>query len=98
MAKGYWITMYHSINDQAKMEAYRDMAGPLLIAKGGKFIVRGIPAQSYEKGIMERVVMIEFESVEKAIFAHDSPEYQEALKVLGNGADRDIRIVEGIEI
>ena len=27
--------------------------------------------------------------------AHDSPGYQEALKVLGKGADRDLRIVEG---
>jgi uncharacterized protein (DUF1330 family) len=27
--------------------------------------------------------------------AHDSQAYQAALKALGNGADRDIRIVEG---
>jgi uncharacterized protein (DUF1330 family) len=40
-------------------------------------------------------VVIEFESVEKAIATHDSPGYQAALKALGNGADRDLRIVEG---
>jgi uncharacterized protein (DUF1330 family) len=35
--------------------------------------------------------------MEKAIAAHDSPAYQDALKVLGNGAVRDLRIVEGLE-
>ena len=41
--------------------------------------------------------MVEFESLDKAIAAHDGPEYQAALAVLGNGAERDLRIVEGID-
>jgi uncharacterized protein (DUF1330 family) len=40
--------------------------------------------------------VIEFESVDKATAAHDSGAYQAALKLLGNGAERDIRIVEGV--
>jgi uncharacterized protein (DUF1330 family) len=44
---------------------------------------------------MQRVVVIEFDSVDKAVAAHDSEGYQAALKLLGDGADRDIRIVEG---
>jgi len=43
----------------------------------------------------ERVVVIEFDSVEQAKATHDSPAYQEALRALGGGAKRDIRIVEG---
>ena len=39
--------------------------------------------------------MIEFESVAAATAAHDSPAYQEALRALANGAERDIRILEG---
>jgi uncharacterized protein (DUF1330 family) len=58
--------------------------------------VRGMPAKTYELGQMERVVVIEFDSVEKAIATHDSPGYQAALKALGDGADRDLRIVEGV--
>jgi uncharacterized protein (DUF1330 family) len=58
--------------------------------------VRGTPAKTYEAGLNQRVVVIEFESVAKATAAHDSGEYQAALKALGDGADRDIRIVEGI--
>jgi uncharacterized protein (DUF1330 family) len=45
---------------------------------------------------MQRVVVVEFDSLEQAIQAHDSEAYQAALKALDNGADRDIRIVEGL--
>jgi uncharacterized protein (DUF1330 family) len=41
-------------------------------------------------------VLIEFDSVEQAVAAHDSPEYQAALAVLGDGVDRELRIVEGV--
>ena len=41
--------------------------------------------------------IVEFESLEKAIAAHDGPEYQAALKVFDNCAERDLRIVEGLE-
>jgi uncharacterized protein (DUF1330 family) len=95
MAKGYWINMFHSIKDPKKVEAYRELAGPAMQAAGAKFLVRGMPSKVYEHGLMERCVVIEFESVEKAIAAHDSPGYQAALKALGDGAVRDLRIVEG---
>ena len=96
MAKGYWINVFRSIKDPAKVEAYRNLAGPAMQAAGAKFLVRGMPSKTYELGMMERVVVIEFESVEKAIATHDSPGYQAALKALGDGADRDLRIVEGV--
>jgi uncharacterized protein (DUF1330 family) len=96
MAKGYWINVFRAIKDPAKVEAYRNLAGPAMQAAGAKFLVRGMPTKTYELGQMERVVVIEFESVEKAIATHDSPGYQAALKALGDGADRDLRIVEGV--
>jgi uncharacterized protein (DUF1330 family) len=95
MAKAYWVNTYRAISNQAAFEAYARLAGPAIEAGGGKFIVRGSPAKTYESGLMQRVVIIEFESVELAIKAHDSDAYQAALKALDNGADRDIRIVEG---
>lgn len=96
MAKGYWINLFHSVSDPAKMEAYRKLAAPAMQAAGARFLVRGEPTKVYEAGLMQRVVVIEFDSVEKAIAAHDSPGYQAALKALGDGAKRDLRIVEGI--
>ena len=96
MAKAYWVNTYRSISNQAAFEAYAKLAGPAIEGAGGRFIVRGNPAKTYEAGLMQRVVLIEFDSVEQAVNAHDSEAYQAALKALDNGADRDIRIVEGI--
>ena len=96
MAKGYWINCFRSIKDPAKVDAYRQLAGPAMEAAGAKFLVRGDPAKVYEAGIVGRVVVIEFESVAKAIATHDSPGYQAALKALGDGAERDLRIAEGV--
>jgi len=96
MAKGYLVSIYHSINDTDKMAAYAKLAAPALQAAGGRFLVRGMPAIVYEAGLDQRTVIVEFDSVDKAIAAHDSPAYQEALKALDNGAVRDMRIVEGV--
>jgi len=96
MAKGYWIAFYRSIKDPEAFANYAKLAPAAIQAHGGKFVVRGAPAKVYEQGLAQRVVMIEFDSVEKAIAAHDSPGYQEALKALGNGVEREIRIVEGL--
>ena len=97
MPKAYWVTCYRSISDPQKLAAYAKLA-PLAIAPfGGRYLARGTAAAAYEAGQKERIVMSEFSSVEKAIAAYNSPAYQEALKALGNGAVRDIRIVEGLE-
>ena len=96
MAKAYWVSTYFAVTDQNKMAEYAKLAGPALQAAGAKFLARGTAAKAYEKGIKERVVVIEFDSVDKAIAAHDGPGYQAALKALGDGAQRDIRIVEGL--
>ena len=97
MAKGYWVVCYRSINNADALAAYAKLAGPAIQAAGGKFLARGPAAHCYEAGIKQRVVVIEFDSVEKAVAAHDSPAYQEALRALGTGSvERDMRVVEGV--
>jgi uncharacterized protein (DUF1330 family) len=97
MAKAYWICFYRSISNPDALAAYAKLAGPAIQAAGGKFLARGGVAKTYEAGLNQRTVMIEFPSVDAAIKAHDSPGYQEALRALNNGAERDMRIVEGLE-
>jgi uncharacterized protein (DUF1330 family) len=96
MAKAYWVSTYFSVSDPNALGEYAKLAGPALAAAGGRFLARGNAAKAYEKGLKERVVIIEFDSVEKAAAAHDGPGYQAALKLLGNAAQRDLRIVEGL--
>lgn len=96
MANAYWVVCYRKVLDPAKVDAYRELAGDAIESVGGRFIVRGSPATTYEAGLAERVVIIEFPSLSAATAAHDSPAYQEALRALDGGAERDMRVVEGL--
>ena len=96
MAKAYWIAFYRLISNPDALAAYAKLAGPAIAAAGGRFLARGNAAKAYEAGVAQRVVVIEFDSVEKAAAAHDSEGYQAALKVFGKAAERDLRIVEGL--
>jgi uncharacterized protein (DUF1330 family) len=94
--KGYWIVCYQSVSDEAVVPEYGKLARPVIDAAGGRAMVAGRPAKTHEAGLDQRTVVIEFESVEKAIAAYESEGYRAALKVLGNAAKRDFRIVEGV--
>ena len=95
MAKGYWITLYRSVSKPEALMEYARLAGPAIEAAGGRFLVRGVPTKVVEGGINDRTVVIEFESVHKAIATYQSPAYQAALKALAGAAERDMRFVEG---
>ncbi len=96
MAKAYWIATYRSVKNPEALAAYAKVSGPAIQAGGGRIMVRGTPAKTYEAGMDQRTVVIEFDSVAAAIATHDSPAYQAAMAVLGDAAVRDIRIVEGV--
>ena len=96
MSRAYWISAYRAVKHPDKLAAYAALAGPAITAGGGRFLARGEPAKVYENGLKQRTVLIEFDSVEQAIATYDSPAYQVALAALGDGADREIRIVEGV--
>jgi len=96
MPKAYTVVAYRKIKDPEKLAAYAKLAGPATQKNGGRFVVRGLPVQTKELGLKERTVVVEWESLEKALAAWESPGYQEALRALGDGAERDVRIVEGV--
>jgi uncharacterized protein (DUF1330 family) len=96
MAKAYWINTFREIRDEDKLAAYVELAGPAMLAGGGRFLARGLPAKAFESGSVTRTTLIEFEDVDAAVAAYESPAYQEALRVLGDGAERDLRIIEAV--
>jgi uncharacterized protein (DUF1330 family) len=70
---------------------------PAIHASGGQFLVRtSSVAKTYEHGINDRTVVIEFENLAKAMAAYDTADYKQALRALADGAERDLRIVEGV--
>jgi uncharacterized protein (DUF1330 family) len=92
---GYWVVCYKSVSNPAIVSEYVKLAATALEAWGGRVIVGGKPAKTQEAGVGESVVIVEFESLEKAIAAYDSDLYRPALRVLDKAAQRDFRIVEG---
>jgi uncharacterized protein (DUF1330 family) len=94
MPKALWISTYRAVHDADKLAAYAKLAGPALTGAGGRFLARGMPSKVYEQGLMQRTVVLEFDSVAQAIAAHDSPAYQLALEALADGVERDLRIIE----
>lgn len=96
MPKGYWIATYRSVSNPEALAEYAKIGGPAIQAGGGRFLARGPAARAYEAGIAQRTVLIEFDSVERAIATYEGEAYGKALKVLGNAVERDIRIVEGV--
>ena len=75
------------------------LARDALEKAGGKVIVMANVEKKLtvrENGINQSTVLIELNRYDEAINAYHSVDYQEALLALDNGADRDIRIFEGI--
>ena len=97
MPKAYWVTSYRSISDPQKLAAYAKLAPVATTPFGARYLARGTAAAAHEDGIKERIVISEFPSLEKAIAAYTCLAYKEALRALGDGAVRDVRIVEGLE-
>jgi uncharacterized protein (DUF1330 family) len=96
MAKGYWIAFYRAVSNPAALAEYAKLAGPAIEAAGGRFLARGTPAKAFEAGLNQRLTVIEFDSVEKAIAAYESPVYATARKLLEGAVERDVRISEGV--
>ncbi len=97
MARAYWVATYRAIKNPDAMAAYAKLSRLAIEAAGGRVLARGMPAAAFEHGQMERVVLIEFDSVASARAAYESPAYKAAHDLLGDGADRDIRIVEAVD-
>lgn len=95
MQKGYWVSCYREIFDADKLAAYAALAKPAIESAGGRFLVRGAAVYASGSGLKERTVIVEWPSVDAAKAAYQSSAYQEALVALGDGVDRDFRIIEG---
>lgn len=96
MAKSYWITFYRSVSDPAALARYAELAVPAIEEGGGRFLARGVPARVFEAGLAQRTVVIEFDTLQRAVTTYESPAYQAALRVLEGVVERDLRMLEGV--
>ena len=96
MKKGYWVVAYRSVGDGSALKEYGKLAIPAIEAGGGIALIRNSEVEPRESGLNQRIVVIEFESFERAVATYQSAAYQAALQALGSAVERDFRIVEGV--
>ncbi len=95
MPKGY-IVGHITVNDPEAYKEYVEKDTPILLAKGGKFVIRGGRSEVMEGEVLDRHVVIEFPSYEEALAAYHDPEYQEVAKIRHRTANSVILVVEGV--
>jgi uncharacterized protein (DUF1330 family) len=96
MPKGY-IIGHITVNDPEAYREYVERDTPILLALGGRFVVRGGQSQVMEGQTESRHVVIEFPSYAAALAAYNDPEYQEVVKICYCIATSTILVVEGAE-
>lgn len=86
-----------TVTDQERYEDYKKLAPPAIAAYGGKYVVRGGKSEKLE-GNWEpnRIVILQFESTEKAKEFINSPEYREARALRHETASSNMIVVEGL--
>lgn len=91
-----YIIVDVEVTDLEAYEGYRRLVGPTLEKYGGRFIVRGGSHETLEGDWKpNRLVVLEFESVERAREWYDSEEYAPAREIRFRAARSNLIIVEG---
>ena len=97
MPKAYWVGTV-DVKNQDEYKKYADLAGPALLKAGAKIISRGGKIKNLEGKMINRVVIVEFPSLEDAEKFYNSDEYASALKYINSEVcDRLLNIAEGVE-
>ncbi len=92
-----YIILDITVNDPAKYEDYKKIAPPAIEAYGGKYLVRGGSMEILEGDWKpNRVVILEFQSIEMAKNWINSPEYSDARALRHQTATSHAIVVDGL--
>ncbi len=84
------------VTDPDRYEDYKRLASASIAAHGGRYLVRGGRSEVLDGSwTPRRLVVLEFDSFEKAKAWRESPEYAEAKKVREGCARSNMIVVEG---
>lgn len=94
--KGYVIAIVR-VNDPGGYEFYRSRTREIIESHGGRFLVRGGRAEPREGEMVgDRVIVLEFPSLDEARAFYDSAAYQDILPIRLANADSLLFLVEGV--
>ena len=85
------------VHDSVGYEEYRKLVPPVLAQYGGRFVVRG-GATEFKEGDWRprRIVVVEFENMDRARAFYDSPEYEQAKRIRQRTSVGSVLFVEGV--
>ncbi|MEO8110971.1 MAG: DUF1330 domain-containing protein [Ginsengibacter sp.] len=93
-----YIIVEIDIEDHTIYEEYKKLTPAAITAYDGKFVVRGAKTECLEGDWHpERLVVLEFPSVERAKEWWSSPEYSEAKSLRQQSAKTKMILMEGVE-
>jgi uncharacterized protein (DUF1330 family) len=91
-----YVILEASVHDPEVYEEYKKLSGAVLAAHGGRFLVRGGATETLEGDWdPERIVVLQFDSMEQARGWHDSEEYREPRKIRWKASTGRMILVEG---
>lgn len=92
-----YVVVDIEVTDPEAYERYKLLAPPAIAAYGGRYLARGGESSTLEGDWQpSRLVILEFESLERAQEWFDSPEYREARRVREGAATMRMVAVDGI--
>ena len=92
-----YVIVHDEIHDQALFAEFRQRVAVTIEAHGGRYLVRGGAVEVMDGDwVPDRVVVVEFDSVEQAKAWLTSPEYTEIKEIRMKSAKASLIIVEGV--
>jgi len=91
-----YVIVEVTIHDHKEYEEYKKLTPASITAYGGKFVIRGAKTESLEGDWNpERIVVLEFPTIERAREWYNSKEYAPAKKIRHKNAASKMILVEG---
>ena len=93
MPKEYIMVFYRESPNDKKLNDYGPKALEAMTNAGAKFKARGMPVRTFEDVILQRTVIVEFNSTEAPSAAFTSDAHKAAFTLLGD-VKRNVSIIE----
>ena len=92
-----YVIVNNEIMDEALHAEFRKRAAATIEAHGGRYLVRGGAAEAIDgEWAPSHIVVIEFDSVERARGWLNSPEFSELREIRARSAESTVVIVQGV--
>jgi uncharacterized protein (DUF1330 family) len=85
------------VTDLTRYEEYKKLAPATVAAYGGRYLARGGQTETLEgRWMPQRLVILEFDSVDRAKAWLNSPEYSPARQMRHQAAQTNMVVIEGV--